>query len=80
MVNNTENMRTEESTRRKPNVMSIIFGVIMIVIYVGMGVLLLCTQFFANVITIDWIRYLLGSVFIVYGFWRAYRQFRYNIN
>ncbi|MDE7152926.1 MAG: hypothetical protein K2O00_00605 [Muribaculaceae bacterium] len=78
MANNNENIRSEE--RRKPNVMNIIFGVIMIVIYVGMGVLLLCTQFFANVITIDWIRYLLGSVFIVYGFWRAYRQFRNNIN
>ncbi|MDE6266473.1 MAG: hypothetical protein K2M07_03880 [Muribaculaceae bacterium] len=74
MPDNTENMR------KTPRTMLIIFGVIMIIIYVGMGSLLLFTPFFSNVITIDWIRYVLGGAFILYGIWRAVRQFRFNMN
>lgn len=72
MPNNVDNKP------RASRPMLIVFGIIMIVIYVGMGSLLLFTQFFANVITIDWIRYVLGSAFILYGIWRAIRQFRYE--
>lgn len=72
MPSNNENMR------KTPRTMLIVFGIIMIVIYVGMGSLLLFSQFFANVITIDWIRYVLGAAFILYGIWRAVRQFRYE--
>jgi len=55
--------------------MAIVFGFVMILIYVGMGVLMF-TPFFANVITIEWIRILLGIVFVIYGVWRAFRQIR----
>lgn len=66
------------NNKKTPRVMMIIFGLIMILIYVGMGSLLLFTKFFADVIQIDWIRYLLGGAFFIYGIWRAVRQFRYQ--
>ena len=68
--------RLEENDGRgvKPNqVMSTIFGIIMIIIYVGMGVLLLINFFNWNS---DWAwpRYIVGVVLVIYGLWRAYRQ------
>ena len=68
-------MQDSNNTPRRPSTMGIIFGAIMIVKYVGMGVLMF-TPFFANVITIAWIRYFLGIMFILYGVWRAVRQIR----
>ena len=50
-----------------------IFGIIMIVIYVGMGVLLLINYFNWGG-DWAWTRYVVGVVLIIYGFWRAYRQ------
>lgn len=57
-----------------PRTMKIVFGIFMILIYIGMGVLLL-TGFFDAVITYSWIRIVLAVAFIIYGIWRAYRQF-----
>lgn len=57
-----------------PRTMRIVFGVFMIVIYIGMGVLLL-TSFFDQVIPYAWIRIVLAVAFIIYGIWRGYRQF-----
>ena len=51
-----------------------IFGVIMIIVYVGMGVLFL-VNFFGWEGDWAWSRYLVGVVLIIYGFWRAYRQY-----
>lgn len=53
--------------------MRAIFGVIMIIIYVGMGILLLI-NFFNWSGDWEWTRYGIGVLLIVYGFWRAYRQ------
>lgn len=52
-----------------------IFGIIMILIYVGMGVLLLI-NFFNWQSDWAWTRYVVGIVLIIYGFWRAYRQYK----
>ncbi len=52
-----------------------IFGIIMILIYVGMGVLLLI-NFFGWQSDWAWTRYIVGVVLIIYGFWRAYRQYK----
>lgn len=52
-----------------------IFGIVMIVIYVGMGVLLLI-NFFDWDAAWAWTRYVVGIVLIIYGFWRAYRQYK----
>ena len=54
-------------------IMRAIFGIFMIIIYVGMGVLLLI-NFFNWDGDWAWTRYVVGIVLIVYGFWRAYRQ------
>ena len=52
-----------------------VFGIIMILIYVGMGVLLLI-NFFGWQSDWAWTRYIVGVVLIIYGFWRAYRQYK----
>lgn len=67
--------RLEERESKRPNaIMGTIFGIIMIIVYVGMGVLLLINYF-------DWggdwawTRYVVGIVLIVYGVFRAYREY-----
>ena len=67
--------REEESCdAMKPNhIMRTIFGIIMVIVYVGMGVLLII-NFFNWGGDWAWTRYVVGIVLIIYGFWRAYRQ------
>lgn len=67
--------REEESgDAMKPNhIMRTIFGIIMVIVYVGMGVLLII-NFFSWGGDWAWTRYVVGIVLIIYGFWRAYRQ------
>lgn len=54
-------------------IMRAIFGIIMIIVYVGMGVLLLI-NFFNWDGDWAWTRYVVGVVLVIYGIWRAYRQ------
>ncbi len=63
----------EPPEKGKPTGMNIVFGVIMIAIYLGMAYLLLFTPFFANLY--DVVRYVMGGVFVVYGIFRGYRLF-----
>ena len=67
--------REEESgDAMKPNhIMRTIFCIIMVIVYVGMGVLLII-NFFNWGGDWAWTRYVVGIVLIIYGFWRAYRQ------
>ncbi|MCM1021874.1 MAG: hypothetical protein NC343_06280 [Muribaculum sp.] len=58
-----------------PAVMRNIFGVIMIIVYVGMGILFLCGFFNSIVGSWTWLRWVAGVLLVVYGFWRGYRQF-----
>ncbi len=51
------------------------FGIFMIIIYIGMGYLMF-VNFFGWGDDFTWARYSLGSLFVLYGFWRAYRQIR----
>lgn len=66
--------RQEEGTGHRPNkILRGIFGIIMIIVYVGMGILLLINYFdWAG--DWAWTRYVVGIMLIVYGGWRAYRQ------
>ena len=57
------------------NVMRVIFGIIMVIVYVGMGILFLI-NFFDWSGDWAWTRYVVGSVLAIYGLWRAYRQFK----
>lgn len=52
-----------------------IFGIFMIIIYVGMGVLLLINFFGWESGPWEWLRWVGGVLLIVYGIWRGYRQF-----
>lgn len=58
------------------SLMRTIFGIIMIIIYVGMGVLFLCGVFTWLSGPWAWLRWVGGILFIVYGIWRGYRQFK----
>ncbi|HIU38140.1 MAG TPA: hypothetical protein IAD18_00545 [Candidatus Limisoma intestinavium] len=53
-------------------ILRLIFGVIMIIVYVGMGALLLYGFFDIP----QYVRIILGILFIVYGIYRAYRQYK----
>ena len=52
--------------------MRAIFAIIMIIVYIGVGVLMLI-NFFQWDASIDWMRWIIGIVLIVYGVFRAYR-------
>ncbi|MCF0219524.1 MAG: hypothetical protein HUK14_07050 [Muribaculaceae bacterium] len=58
----------------KPGLFRTIFGIVMICIYIGMGIL-----FFINFFNFDpswtWVRYVIGILLCAYGVWRAYRQY-----
>lgn len=53
---------------------SAVFGLFMIFIYFGMAYLTLFTNHFFWMV--DWARYGLGAIFILYGAWRSYRYFK----
>lgn len=65
--------RHYDSTYKANKIMRAIFGIIMIIVYVGMGVLLLI-NFFDWGGDWVWTRYIVGVVLVIYGIWRAYRQ------
>ncbi len=65
--------RENESVGKSTKIMRAIYGVIMIIVYVGMGVLLLI-NFFGWGGDWAWTRYVVGVVLVIYGLWRAYRQ------
>ncbi len=75
--NNTPEERTSRrndmNQYKANNVMRTIFGIIMIIIYVGMSVLLLIKFCGWGG---EWARtgHVVGIVLIIYGIWRAYRQ------
>jgi len=58
-----------------PKTMQNVFGIIMIVVYLGMSVLFFCGFFDILFPTWGWVRWAGGALFLVYGLWRGYRQF-----
>lgn len=69
--------REEENSRamQPGHIMRTIFGTVMVIVYVGMGVLLLI-NFFGWGGDWAWTRYVVGIVLIIYGIWRAFRQIK----
>ncbi len=65
--------RRRTSGTGTPAVMRTIFGIIMVIVYVGMGILLLI-NYFGWAGDWAWTRYVVGVMLIIYGAWRAYRQ------
>ena len=58
--------------------MNVVFGMIMIAIYLGMAYLLLFTSLFSNLY--DIVRYIMGGVFAVYAVFISERAERTGIN
>ena len=58
-----------------PSTMRVVFGIIMIIVYVGMGILLLINFFGWQGELLTWLRWCGGVLFIIYGIWRAILQF-----
>ncbi len=69
-------MSEKVKTKGTPQMARNIFGIIMIAIYVGMGILLLCNYFSWMNEGWEWLRWTGGVLFIIYGLWRGYRQFK----
>lgn len=63
------------ATNNTPKIARMIFGIFMIIIYVGMGILLLVNFFGWESGSWEWLRWTGGVLLILYGIWRAYRQF-----
>lgn len=69
-------MDNEKQRSNMPQTMRNIFGIFMILIYLGMGALFLFGFFPQLTGNWEWLRWVGGVLFIVYGFWRAYRQMK----
>lgn len=74
MINEDNEPRPER--RNGSQIMRNVFGAFMVVIYVGVGILLLINWFRWDDPKFDWVRYVGGCLFIAYGIWRAYRQIK----
>jgi hypothetical protein len=61
-------------TSRHENAAKTMFGLLMILIYIGLGILFLF-NFFGWPDNWNLARISLGILFVVYGVWRCYRQF-----
>ncbi|MDE5988415.1 MAG: hypothetical protein K2H17_03355 [Duncaniella sp.] len=69
-------MSAQRTPTGTPAAMRNIFGIIMIIIYVGVGILFFCGYFDILFPTWKWVRWAGGIMFTLYGLWRAYRQFK----
>ncbi len=69
------NMRMEQDTAGTSTnrVLRGVFAAIMVIVYIGMGVLLLI-NYFGWAGDWAWTRYVVGVMLIIYGGWRAYRH------
>lgn len=68
---------TTEQDAHKPakiNLFAVISGVIMVAIYMGMAFLLVFTTLFVGKMP-EWVRYMMGVVFFLYGIYRGYRVY-----
>lgn len=69
-------METEQGESKMPRIMRMVFGIIMILFYLALGVLVLCGLFPQLSGDFEWLRWVGGVVLILYGIWRAYRQIK----
>ena len=69
-------MSAQRNSSGTPATMRNIFGIIMIIIYVGVGILFFCGFFDILFPSWGWMRWVAGGLFTAYGLRRAYRQFK----
>lgn len=68
----TQDARPVVPAPKRP--VAIAFGIFMIIVYIGVGVLLLCNTFEWDP-SFTWVRIVIGILLIIYGVFRGYRQF-----
>ena len=73
--NHTTASKQNEKAQSAPRAAIIIMGVIMVTIYMAMAFLLTFTNLFVGKVP-EWVRYMMGVVFFVYGIFRAHRIFK----
>lgn len=67
---------SDDGRKQHAKPVRVLFAVIMVIVYIGVGILLLINWFNypdSHAFTIG--RWIVGIVLIIYGIWRAYRQF-----
>ena len=77
---NEKNTKNDQSVEAKPvaeknHVIHVIMGMIMVAIYLAMAILLVFTPLFVGKMP-EWVRYVMGVVFFVYGIFRAHRIYK----
>lgn len=70
-----DNQQKDKEMAQRINTISAIMGLIMTAIYMGMSFLLLFTNLFVGKVP-EWVRYLMGGVFFLYGIFRGYRVYK----
>jgi cytochrome c biogenesis protein CcdA len=71
---NNRHEQSDPEENKPASMLRMIYGIFMVIVYVGMGILLLI-NFFGWDTDWAWTRYIVGVVLIIYGFWRGYRQY-----
>lgn len=67
-------MATDETNKNGTKLSRTIFGIVMICVYIGMGILMFI-NFFNFDANWQWLRWVGGTIFVLYGIWRGIRQF-----
>ena len=68
-------MSNGKNSMGTPQVMRNIFGIIMILVYIGVGILFFVGYFPWFSGSWEWCRWVVGGILVGYGIWRGYRQF-----
>lgn len=65
----------EEEESKHPLGVRLIFSLIMVVVYIGVGILLML-NYFNWAPDYTWLRWFMGVLLVIYGAWRAFRAFK----
>ena len=72
--NNNQDVETKP-VAEKNHIILVIMGMIMVAIYFAMAFLLVFTTLFVGKMP-EWVRFVMGAVFFVYGIFRGYRVYK----
>lgn len=72
----SELKQTDNERPDKPQALRAIFGILMICVYVGVGILFMIGYFDPIFTSWHWVKWVCGPLLVLYGIWRAYRQFK----
>ena len=72
--NNNQDVETKP-VAEKNHIILVVMGMIMVAIYFAMAFLLVFTTLFVGKMP-EWVRFVMGAVFFVYGIFRGYRVYK----